>query len=78
MNVCVCVSGMVLIGLGGLVLSAIFTNSVVCEECHSHKRHDDDVDTRIMSSQPTAPQQNGPATHIVDNNSQNYGTVSSE
>ncbi|XP_076462939.1 transmembrane protein 74-like [Babylonia areolata] len=72
------IAGMILTGLGGLILSGIFTNTVVCREC---QRRDDE--NRTLTSQQTTSREESPAAHrpittatnSADSNV-NYGTVS--
>ncbi|XP_070195507.1 uncharacterized protein [Littorina saxatilis] len=74
------ITGMILIGLGGLILSAIFTNSVVCRECDAARsRRNDDAERRALSSsQPMTSQPTRPRGTESADTGHNYGTVSAE
>ncbi|KAL8590232.1 hypothetical protein ACOMHN_010427 [Nucella lapillus] len=80
------VAGMILTGLGGLILSAIFTATVLCQDCHHHDddhqhkhhhhhhhQHDRGDRTDMTSRGPASQTTSSPAGGT--NGTVNYGAV---
>lgn len=67
------ITGMILISMGGLILAAIFTNTVVCEEC---RRLDGSTETRAATSGVTSHTPITSSAGITIG--QDYGTISAD